>query len=99
MNRITKLAPKDVEKSDVSYLISLQTCNQIREPKYKIGQQVRIKRKIETFHRGYRIQFTNEFFTITAVQSLNSPTYTIRDTINQLIQGKFFESELTLFEK
>ena len=74
VNRITKLAPKDVEKSDVPYLISLQTCNQIREPKYKIGQQVRIKRKIETFHRGYRIQFTDEVFTITALQSLNSPT-------------------------
>ena len=50
VNRITKLASKDVEKSDVPYLISLQTCNQIREPKYKIGQQVRRKRKFETFH-------------------------------------------------
>ena len=99
VNRMTKLAPKNVEKSDVPYLIPLQTCNQIREPKYKIGQQVRIKRKIETFHRGFRIQFTDEVFTITALQSLNPPTYTIKDANNQLIQGKFFESELTLFEK
>ena len=99
VNRITKLAPKDVEKSDVPYLISLQTCNQFREPKYKIGQRVRIKRKIETFHRGYRIQFTDEVFTITALQSLNPPTYTIKDANNQLIQGNSFEPELTLFEK
>ena len=98
VNRITKLSPKDVEKSDVPYLIALQCCNQIREPKYKIGQQVRIKRKIETFHRGYRIQFTDEVFTITAVPSLNPPTYTIKDANNQLIQGKFYESELTLYE-
>ena len=99
VNRTTKLAPKDVEKSDVPYLISLQTSNQIREPKYKIGQQVKIKRKIETFHRGYCIQFTEEVFTITAIQTLNLPTYTIKDASNQLIQGKFYESELTLFHK
>ena len=59
LNRIRKLAPEHVEKSDVPYLISRQTCNQVREPKYKNGQQARMKRKIETFHRGYRIQFTD----------------------------------------
>ena len=99
VNRTTKLAPKDVEKTDVPYLISLQISNQICEPKYKVGQQVRIKRKIETFHSGYRIQFTEEVFTITAVQTLNPPTYSIKDASNQLIQGKLYESELTLFQK
>ena len=82
VNRITKLAPKDVGKNDVPYLISLQCCNQIRQPKYKMAQQVRIKRKIETFHRGYRIQFTEEVFTITAVQTLKPPTHTIKDANN-----------------
>ena len=33
VNRITKLAPKDVGKIDVPYFISLQRCNQIRQPK------------------------------------------------------------------
>ena len=99
VNRTTKLVPKDVEKSGVPYLISLQTSNQIREPKYKIGQQVRIVRKIATFHRGYGIQFTEEVSTIRAIQTLNPPTYTIKDASNQLIQGKFYESELTLFQK
>ena len=58
VNRITKLAPKDVHENHVLYLISLQNCNRIRQPKIKIGMQVRIKRKIESFHRGYRVQFT-----------------------------------------
>ena len=98
VNRITKLAPKDVGKNDVPYLPSLQCCNQIRQPKYKMGQQVRIKRKIETFHRRYRIQFTEEVFTIAAVQTRNPPTYSIKDANNQLIQGKFYEAELTPFE-
>ena len=98
VNRITKLAPKDVGKNDVLYLISRQCCNQIRQPKYKMGQQVRIKRKIETFHRDYRIQFTEEVFTIAPVQTRNPPTHTIKDANNQLIQGKLYEAELTPFE-
>ena len=94
----TKLAPKDIEKTDMPYLISLQFSNQCQEPKYKIGQQVRVKRKIETFLRGYRSQFTEEVFTNTAIQTLNPPTYIIKDANNQLIQGKFCESELILFK-
>ena len=99
VNRITKLAPKDVPENDVPYLISLQNCNRIRQPKFKTGQQVRIRRKIDTFHRGYRIQFTEEVFTIATVQTLNPPTYSIKDANNQLIQGKFYEAELTGFEQ
>ena len=99
VNRVTKLAPKEVRKCDVPYLISLQNTNTPLRPKFHIGQQVRIKRKIETFHRGYRIQFTEEVFTIATVQTLNPPTYTIRDANNQLILGKFYESELTRFEE
>ena len=98
VNWITKLAPKDVGKIDVPYLISLQCCNQVRLPKYKMGRQVRIRRKIETFRRGYRIQFAEEVFTIAAVQTRNSPTYTIKDVNNPLIQGNFYEAELTPFE-
>lgn len=51
------------------------------------------------FHRGYRIQFTEELFEIVAIKTLNPPTYTLKDTSDQLIQGKFYESELVHFEK
>ena len=99
VNRVTKLATKEVRKCDVPYLISLQNTNTPLRPKFHIGQQVRIKRKIETFPRGYRIQFTEEVFTIATVQTLNPPTYTIKDANNQLILGQFYESELTRFEE
>ena len=49
VNRITKLAPKDMHRNDVPYLISLQNCNRIRQPKFQTGQQVRIKRKMTHF--------------------------------------------------
>ena len=66
---------------------------------FHIVQQMRIKRKSETFHRWYRIQSTEEVFTIAAVQTLNPPTDTIRDANTQLFLGKFHESELTRFEE
>ena len=99
INRVTKLAPNHVKKSDESFLVSLQNCNAIKKPKFKLGQHVRIRRKIDLFHRGYRIQFTEEVFQIAAVETLNPPTYSLRDCNNQLIQGKFYESELVQFEK
>ena len=99
VNHITKLALKNVHKNDVPYLISIQICNRIRQPNFKTGQQVKKKRKIETFHQSYRIQFIEEVFTIATVTTLNPPTYNIKDANNQLIQGKFYEAELTRLEQ
>ena len=73
INRVTKLAPNQVKKSDESFLVSLQKSNAIKKPKFKLGQHVRIRRKIVLFHRGYRIQFTEEVFQIAAVKTLNPP--------------------------
>ena len=71
----------------------------MKKPKFKLGQNVRIRRKIDLFHRGYRIQFTEEAFQIAAVETLNPPAYSLGDCNNQLIQGNFYESELVRFEK
>ena len=54
VNRMTKLAPSSVSKKDVNYLVSLCHTNAQKKPKFKIGQQIRIRRKIDTFHRGHR---------------------------------------------
>ena len=57
-NRMSKLAPIAVFQKDVPYLVVL--CNSVppQQPKFKVGDRVRIRRKIETFLRGYRIIFT-----------------------------------------
>ena len=88
-----------MHKIDVPYLISLQNCNRIRQPKSETGQQVLIKQKSDTFHQGYRLQLTEEVFTIATGQTLNRPTYTIKNANNQFIQGKFYEADLTRFEQ
>ena len=99
VSSITKLAPKDVHKDDVPHLISLQNCNRNRQPKLQTGQKVRMKRNNQTFHRGYRIQLTQKVFTIATMQAMNPPTKTRKDANNQLIQGKFYEAELTCLEQ
>ena len=94
VNRVTKLAPIDMSQKDVPYLISL--CNTVppQRPNFKVGDRVRIRKKIETFHRGYRIQFTEELFTISHIPTKNPPTYVVKDVNDEIIQGKFYEPEL-----
>ena len=98
INRVTHFAPENMDVKDVPFLISLQATNKVQEPKFKTSQNVRIRRKTYTFHRGNRIQFTEEVFTIAAIQTLNPPTYSISDCNKQIIQGKFYEPELVHFK-
>ena len=88
INGVTKLAPNQVKKSDESFLVSLQNCNAIKKPKFKLGQHVRIRRKKDLFHRGYRIQFTEEVFQIAAVETLNPPTYSLRDCSGGVVMAR-----------
>ena len=94
---MTKLAPITVSQKDVPYFVSL--CNTVapQRPKFKVGDRVPIRRKIETFHRGYRIQFTEELFTISHIPTKSPPTYAVKDVNDEIIQGKFYEPELVKF--
>ena len=67
------MAPQASAKSDEAFLVSLQNFDAVQKPRFKIGQHVRIRRKLDLFHRGYRIQFTEEIFEIVAVKTLNPP--------------------------
>ena len=97
-NRTTKIAPKNITRHDVPYLISRSAnANPIRKPRYQIGDTVRIRLKVPTFHKGYKIQFTEEVFEVVAIPTLKPPTYNIKDKHGQMIQVKFYEQELVLF--
>ena len=52
----------------------------------------------ELFHRGYRIQFTEEIFEIVAIKTLNPRTFLLKDANEQLIEGKFYQNEHVRFE-
>ena len=98
LNRTTKIAPKIFTGHDVLYLISLSAnANPIQKPRYQTGETVRIRLKVPTFHKGYKIQFTQEVFDVLANPTLNPPTHNIKDKHGQMIHGKFYEQELVLF--
>ena len=60
--------------------------------KYSLGDKVRISKK--NFEKGYTPRWTEEIFTISALQYTTPPTYKIKDYNNEEIRGTFYEPEL-----
>lgn len=94
VNRVTKLAPAQVQKKHVPQLVALAFPKVIKKPKLKVGNTVRISKEDIAFRKGYKPQFTEELFTITGVNKGSPPTYQIQDLDEEPILGKFYESEL-----
>ena len=63
-------------------------------PKLSIGDNVRITKKKNTFHKGYTQRWTEEVFTISKIQLTIPVTYKITDYNGEEIQGSFYEQEL-----
>lgn len=100
VNRVTKLAPKDVKKHHEPYLISLTTKMPLKQPKCKIGDFVRIAKKyISPYAKGYFPQYTDELYRIYKIATLNPPTYCLEYYDDKKkkwdeVLGKFYESEI-----
>ena len=67
-----------------------------RKPKFHVSDKVRITRKKGTFEKGFTSNWTEEVFTISSVKATKPPTYTIKDTLGEPVQGTFYEQELQL---
>lgn len=63
--------------------------------KFKINQTVRISRAKNLFEKGADQGWTKEVFTIIDRYNSNPPTYALVDKNNQVIQGIFYEAELS----
>ena len=63
-------------------------------PKFHVGDKVRITRKKGTFENGFTPNWTEEAFTISSVKATKPPTYTIKDTLGEPVQGTFYKQEL-----
>jgi hypothetical protein len=64
------------------------------DPKFSVGDKVRITVKKKTFEKGYLPRWTEEVFTISKVQFTDPLTYKIEDCSGLEIQGTFYEPEL-----
>ena len=65
-----------------------------KDPKFRVGDQVRISKKKKTFEKGFTPNWTEEVFTIAEVKATKPPTYRIQDTRGDPIEGTFYEPEL-----
>ena len=65
-------------------------------PKFHVGDKVRITRKKGTFEKGFTSNWAEAVFTISSVKATKPPTYTIKDTLGESVQGTFYEQELQL---
>ncbi|CAF0902186.1 unnamed protein product [Brachionus calyciflorus] len=66
----------------------------IFEPKFLVGDRVRISKDKGIFSKGYTPNWTIEMFVIEKILLQNLPLYIIKDLNNEEIEGKFYEQEL-----
>ena len=75
------LYPKHLEIRDIN-------------PKFSVGDKVRISKKKKTFEKGYTTRWTEEIFTIVEVKHTSPITYKTADLNGEERKGTFYEPEL-----
>ena len=63
-------------------------------PKFSVGDMVRITKKKKVLEKGYTARWTEEIFTIKEIRETNPITYIIEDLQGEEIKGTFYEPEL-----
>ena len=63
-------------------------------PKFSVGDEVRITKKKKVFEKGYTTRWTNEIFTIKEIRETDPITYKLVDLEGEEIKGTFYEQEL-----
>ncbi len=65
------------------------------QPKFKVGDRVRIPKVKTAFSKGYEEKWTDEIFTVDHINTKYKPElYTLRDDSGEVIQGSFYAQEL-----
>ena len=64
-----------------------------KEPKYAVGDKVRISIKKDIFEKGFTVNWSDKIYTIREVVNTLPPTYKISDDRGD-IKGTFYEQEL-----
>ncbi|CAB4010659.1 integrase core domain-containing [Paramuricea clavata] len=97
VNRSIKTTPASVNESnwtEVWKTLFSHNLGKPSEPKFAVGESVRISKYKSVFTKGYEANFTKELFTVTEVYHGHPNTYTIKDSADEPIIGRFYEQEL-----
>ena len=86
-----KMKPADVK--DNTYINADKEINN-KDPKFKVGDRVRISKYKNIFAKGYMPNWSEEVFVIKKVKNTVPWTYVINDLNGEEITGTFYEKEL-----
>ena len=88
---------KKNEKAVYNSLFPVKKKN-LKKPKFKVGDRVRISKKRKDFVKGYLPNFTEEVFIVSKVLETDPVTYKIKDKNNEEIIGSFYEQEMVKYD-
>ena len=91
-HRTIKMKPVDVK--DNTYINSMEL-HSIKDPKFKVGDHVRISKYKSIFAKGYTPNWSEEVFIIKKVKNIVPWTYVIDDLNDEEIIGTFYEKKST----
>ena len=89
----TTIKMKSIDVKDNTYINSDKEVND-KNPKFKVGDQVRISKYKNIFAKGYTPNSSEEVFIIKEVKNTFPWTYAINDLNGEEITGTFYEKEL-----
>ena len=86
-----KMKPVDVK--DNTYIDFIKDVND-KDPKFQVGDHVRISKYKNIFAKGYTLNCSEEVFAISKTKNTAPWTYAINDLNGEEIIGTFYEKEL-----
>ena len=91
VHRTIKMKPIDVTND--SYAEYNEYFNK-KDPKYKVGDHVRISKYKDIFAKGFVPNWSEEVFIVNKIKNTVPWTYTISDLNGEKVIGTFYEKEL-----
>ena len=88
----TTIKIKPIDVKDNTYINADKKLN--KDPKFKVGDRVRISKYKNNFAKGYMPNWSEEVFVIKKVKNTVPWTYVINDLNGEEIIGTFYEKEL-----
>ena len=87
----TKMTPFEANKKPIDQHTFV---NKPKQPKFQVGDYVRVPDKRNIYSKGYTTNWNRELFKIHSINKTNPVTYTLNDENGEIIQGKYYEQEL-----
>ena len=92
--RTLNIVANKIKNPDLMSILSGQPIREFTLSKFAISNKVRGSKIDLLFGKGYKTQFTEDFFEIVALASRNSTSYNQQDNQNVVIHGEFYETEM-----